>query len=100
MVGSGSLGLGGYADGGPRGGMGGGGGGDGRDGYGDRWKIRWEDAAANVILGIEHNASLAYDMGLKSHHPIISMLGGHGGQLDRDIDDIGGEMRVMLRRER
>ena len=43
--------------------------------------IRWEDTVTNLILGTETNAPLAYAPGLKIHHPIISMLGVHGGRL-------------------
>ena len=39
---------------------------------------------ANTSLGTEHNAPLTYAPGLELHHPIMSMLGGHGGQLERD----------------
>ena len=82
VVGSGRLGIGRDADGGLRGETGGGGEGEGRDGDRDRQLIRWEDTVANVILGMEPNAPLAYATGLELHHPIMSMLGGHGGRLD------------------
>ena len=35
---------------------------------------------------METNALLAYDPGIELHYPIISTLGGHGGQLDREIE--------------
>ena len=55
--------------------------GDGQDE--DRYQrlIKWEDNVANITLGTEHNASLAYAPGLEPHHPIMSTLGAHGGQL-------------------
>ena len=46
--------------------------------------IRFEDTVANVILGTEPNAPLAYAPVLELHHPIMSMLGGHRGQLVRE----------------
>ena len=49
------------------------------DGYG---LIIWEDTAANLILGSDHNAPLAYAPVLELHHPIMSMIWGHGGRLD------------------
>ena len=60
-----------------------GGGGDGCDSHGDRLN-RWEDIVANIILGTEPNASLAYAPVLELRHPTMSMVGLHGGQLYRD----------------
>ena len=37
-------------------------------------------------LGMDPNAPLAYAPGSELHHPTMSVLGGHGGQLDRDIE--------------
>ena len=61
-------------------------GGYGRDG--DRYGqlIRWDYTVANVILWTEPNYPFAYDLGLELHHPIMSMLGGHGGRLEREIE--------------
>ena len=78
MVGAGRLGLGGYSYGGLRGELDRERGGRVRDGEGYRDRInRWEDNAANVILGTEPNAPLAYATGLDTHHLIMSTLGGH-----------------------
>ena len=44
---------------------------------------RWEDNVANITLGMETNAPLAYAPGLEYHHPIISMIGYLEGQLER-----------------
>ena len=59
----------------------------GRGGYGkdddeDGRIIRWEDTVEKFILGTEPNDTLSYALGLELHHPIMSMLGGHGGQLE------------------
>ena len=43
-----------------------------------------EDTVANIILETEPNAPIASARGLELHHPIISMLGGHGGRLERE----------------
>ena len=61
------------------------------DGDGDGKLIRWGDTVSNAILGTDilgtdYNALLAYTLGLELHHPIIGMLGGHRGRLDRDRD--------------
>ena len=61
----------------------GGGGGDRWDGDGYGRLIRWEDTAENIILGAKPNDTLAYDLGLELHNPIMSMIGGHRGQLYR-----------------
>ena len=61
---------------------GGGGGGDGPDGDGLNW---WEDTVEDLILGTEHNNPLVYAPVLEHHQPIMSMIGGHGGRLERDI---------------
>ena len=60
-----------------------GGGGDGRDGNEDRQISSYDYTMANVILGTDPNAPLAYDPELEPHHPIVSMLGGHVGWLER-----------------
>ena len=44
----------------------------------------WDDTVTNLILGTEPNYPLAYDPGLELHHPIMSMIGGHGGRLERE----------------
>ena len=59
------------------------GGGDIQDGDGDRLN-RWENIVANIILGTEPNASLAYAPVLELRHPTMSMVGVHRGQLYRD----------------
>ena len=89
VAGTGRIGLGMDADGGLGGGTDKGGRGDGRDGDGDGYGYgdgltRWEDTVANGILGTEPNDTLAYDPGLELHHPIMSMIGGHRGRLDRE----------------
>ena len=38
---------------------------------------------SNVILETETNSPLASATGLELHQPIMSMIGGHGGQLER-----------------
>ena len=58
-----------------------GGAGDRWEGNGDVQLVRWEYIVANVILGTEPNAPLAYAKGLELHHPIMSMIEGHIGQL-------------------
>ena len=79
VVGAVNIGLVGDADGGM------GGGADGWDGNRDGQLIRWEDTTANVILGMEPNAPLAYAPGLEMHHPIMSILGGGRCQLEREV---------------
>ena len=83
VVGELRLGIGGDVDGGSVGGTDGGRGVDIQDQYRDGLN-RWEDNVANVILGMEHNAPLAYTPLLELHHPIICTLGGNRGRLDRD----------------
>ena len=39
-----------------------------------------EDTVVTTTLGTENNAPLAYAPGLELHHPIMSILGYHGGQ--------------------
>ena len=73
----------GYADGGSGGGTDGVGGGDVRDGNRYIRLIWWEYTVSNVTLGTETNAALTYATGLELHHPIMSMIGGHRGRLDR-----------------
>ena len=65
-----------------------GGGGDGWDSNEDGRIIRWAYTVVNVILGTEHNVPLASTPGLELYHPIMSMLGGHGGQLEREREII------------
>ena len=49
---------------------------------GDRDIITWwEDTVANITLGTDTNATLAYAPGLEHHHPIISMFMDLEGQL-------------------
>ena len=83
MVVAGRIGLGGYAYIGTGGGTGGGGGGGGRHEEGDGLN-RWEDNLANVILGMEPNAPLAYATVLEPPQTITSKLGGHGCRLERE----------------
>ena len=45
--------------------------------------IRWEYNVANLILGTYPNNPLDYSPVLELCHQIMSMLGGHGGQLER-----------------
>ena len=52
------------------------------DGYGDRLS-QWGDNVANITLGTETNAFLAYNPVFEHHHPIISMVGDLGYQLER-----------------
>ena len=62
-------------------------GGGGEDTHGTetyRQLIMWEDTVANITLGTNHNASLAYVPGLELHHQTISTLGAHGVQLERE----------------
>ena len=39
-----------------------------------------EDTAVNITFRTEHNAPLAYNLGLELHHPIMRKIGDHGGQ--------------------
>ena len=78
--------FGGYADGGSGGGTYGGGGGGGRDGDGYGRLIKWEYTVAKITLGWETIDHLAYATGLEPHHPIMSTLGAHGGDLERDTE--------------
>ena len=87
-MGEGRCGCGGGVDGGSGDITDGGGGGDGWDSNKDRRIIRWAYTVVNVILGTEHNVPLASTPGLELYHPIMSMLGGHGGQLERYRDII------------
>ena len=64
-----------------------------RDGDGLNW---WEDIVANVILGTEPNVPLAYVPGLQLRHPIISMLGGYGCQLEIEREYIYPVFKVVL----
>ena len=80
VVGSGWHGFGGDDDGISGGKRDGGGGGDGWDRYG---LSQWEDNISHMNLGTDTNSPLAFDLGLELHHPIMSMLGGHGCRLNR-----------------
>ena len=86
VVETGRIGLGGDEYSGSGCGTGGGGGGDIRNGDEDGRLIRWEDTLEDLILGTEPTYHLDYAPRLKLHHLIISMLGGHGGRLDRNIE--------------
>ena len=44
------------------------------DGDRDVRLIMWEDTVSSLILGTEHNALLAYSLGLELHHLVMSML--------------------------
>ena len=83
VMGTGRDGCGGDVDIGSGGRTEGGGGGDGWVGDGERLS-RWEDNVANLTVGTEPNAPLAYAPGLEHHHPIISTLGEPGGRLERE----------------
>ena len=49
---------------------------------GDGYRLsRWEDNVANLTLGTEPNALLAYAPGLEHHHPIMSTIGNPGVRL-------------------
>ena len=84
VVGTVRIGIGGDADGGLGGGTDRGGGRYGWENDGDRINT-WEYTVANLILGTENNYPLAYSTGLELYHPIITMLRGHGGRLEKDI---------------
>ena len=58
---------------------------DGRGRDGDRLSW-WEDNVANLTLGTEPNAPLAYALVLEHHHPILSEIGDPGGRLEIDRD--------------
>ena len=40
----------------------------------------------NLTLRKYNNTPLAYTLGLELHHPIMSKIGGHGGQLESERD--------------
>ena len=86
VMGEGRGGCGGYADGGLGGRTDGGGGGDRKDGDRDGRLIRWDHNVENLILGTETNDLLAYTPGLEPHRLIVSILGGHGERLEREIE--------------
>ena len=46
----------------------------------------WEYNVANLILGTDPNAPLIYAPVLELHNPILIILGGRGGQLEREIE--------------
>ena len=82
VVGTGRGECGGDVDSGLGCGMAGGGGGDVQDSNRDRQLIMWEYNVANIILGAEPNAALSYAPVLEIHHPIMCMIGWHGGRLE------------------
>ena len=44
------------------------------------------NVATIKTLGTYNSASLDYYLGMEHHHPILSIMGVHGGSIDRDID--------------
>ena len=82
-------------EGGSGGGTDGGGGGYGRDGNKDRRLIRCEYTVANVILETDPNSLYAYEPVLELHHPIMSMIGGRGGWLERERERESDRYRVI-----
>ena len=82
-MGSGSIGPGRGEYGSSGGGTGGGGGGDGQDVDRDGRVIKLKDTISNVILGTKPNSPLTYAPLLKIHHPIMSIIGGEIGWLER-----------------
>ena len=46
-----------------------------------------------VILGKYDNTPLAYTPGLELHHPIMSKIGGHGGQLESERES--GQSKLL-----
>ena len=46
----------------------------------------WEGTLANVILGTDPNAPLAYAPGLTLYHPNMNILEGYRERLERDKD--------------
>ena len=83
VVGTGRFGFGGDVDGGLGGGSDRGEGGSRQYRYRDRLLIKWGDTVANITLGLEPDSPLAYDLVLELQHLIMSMMGAHGGQLER-----------------
>ena len=71
------------SDGGPGGRADGGGVGDGGDGKREGLN-RWEDTAEHTILRTKPNTPLASAPVLELHHPIMIMLGGNIGRLERE----------------
>ena len=55
-----------------------------------------EDTVANIILETEPNAPIASARGLELHHPIISMLGGHGGRLERERERVIFKLHIPI----
>ena len=49
--------------------------------------IRWQYTVANEILGMEPNNPLAYAPRFELHNPIMSIIGGHRGRIDRENDE-------------
>ena len=93
LVGTGWFGYGGYADSSPAGGTAGGGGGDGCDGDKYGRLIKWEGNVANITLGTDTNAPIAYASGLDLYHLIMHTLGVHRGQFLRLRDIFLDESR-------
>ena len=84
VVGTGRFVFGGDVGGGSGSGTDRGGVGEGRDGDRDERLIKWEDTVSNITLGTEPNDPRAYAPVLELHHPIMSTIGVHGGQLERE----------------
>ena len=47
-------------------------------------QLSGEDTVVNITLGTDHNDPFAYAPRLEIHHPIMSILGAHRGQLGRE----------------
>ena len=54
-------------------------------------KVEGYTVATNT-LGTETSDSIYYAPGLKPHRPNISMLGGHGGWLEREREEIKSQI--------
>ena len=63
------------------------GGGDKQDRDGEGLSC-WEDNVAHVNLGTKHNAPIAYALGLKLNHPIMSTLGDPRSWLEREREKL------------
>ena len=55
-------------------------------------QLSGDDTIVSITLGAEHNATLAYALGLEFHHLIMSTFGAHKYQLERQ----GGRSIVDL----
>ena len=61
----------------------------GRGGQGRYGWIRWKYYCIIFnTLGTDPSAPLTYDTGSEHHRPTISMLEGHGGQLEREREQL------------